>query len=51
VWPLFEKVAKNIEESRILAALHDGLLPKLLSGEIHCKHSEIRKDCTDFKKD
>ena len=32
--PIYEKVLQNLRESRILAAIRDALLPKLLSGEI-----------------
>ena len=32
--PIPECINRNIDESRTLAALRDGLLPKLLSGEI-----------------
>ena len=34
VHPMFEKIDKNIAESRILASLRDTLLPKLLTGEL-----------------
>jgi type I restriction enzyme S subunit len=37
---LFEKWITSIEESRILAATRDALLPKLLSGEIRVKEAE-----------
>ncbi len=35
--PIFLKVFSNISESRMLAAIRDALLPKLLSGEIRLK--------------
>jgi len=40
VGPMLERVARNLEESRTLAALRDALLPKLLSGEIRVKDAE-----------
>jgi type I restriction enzyme S subunit len=35
--PLYRKIVSNERESRILAALRDALLPKLLSGELRVK--------------
>lgn len=32
--PLYDRIATNVRESRVLAALRDTLLPKLLSGEV-----------------
>jgi type I restriction enzyme S subunit len=40
VGPLFERAAKNRMDSRTLAALHDTLLPKLISGELRLKDAE-----------
>lgn len=40
VQPFIEKIQKNEEESRTLAALRDALLPKLLGGELHMQSSE-----------
>jgi type I restriction enzyme S subunit len=40
VRPVFEKAARNVEESRTLATLRDFLLPKLLSGEIRVRDAE-----------
>jgi len=40
VGPLFGKMAQTLQESRVLAALRDTLLPKLLSGEIRVKQAE-----------
>ncbi len=41
VKPLFEKIDKNDEQSRTLALIRDGLLPKLMSGEIRVEGIEI----------
>jgi len=38
--PLLAKIAQTERESRILAALRDGLLPKLISGELRVKDAE-----------
>jgi type I restriction enzyme S subunit len=38
--PQFAKLRANFEESRILAALRDTLLPKLISGEQRVKDAE-----------
>ena len=38
VRPLFERIVKNQQESRTLAALRDTLLPKLISGELRTCH-------------
>jgi len=38
--PLYEKMAQNLYENNTLAAIHDTLLPKLLSGEIRVKDAE-----------
>ena len=40
VRPLVERIIANIHESRILAALRDTLLPKLISGELRLKDAE-----------
>lgn len=40
VGPLYEKAAKNLAESRILAGIRDALLPKLISGEIRVNNAE-----------
>jgi len=40
VAPLHQRVVANLHESRILAALRDALLPKLISGEIRVKGAE-----------
>lgn len=39
VCPLFERIHRNSEESRTLAALRDALLPKLLSREVRVKEA------------
>ncbi len=38
--PLYEQIVKNQRESRILVALRDVLLPKLLSGKLRVKDAE-----------
>ena len=38
--PLVDKIIGNIHQSRILAAIRDALLPKLLSGEIRVNDAE-----------
>jgi len=38
--PSVERIITSIHESRTLAALHDALLPKLISGEIRVKDAE-----------
>ncbi len=38
--PMFEKIDKNIAESRALASLRDTLLPKLISGELRVPDAE-----------
>ncbi len=38
--PLYAKVLQNLRESRILTAIRDALLPKLMSGEIRVKDAE-----------
>lgn len=40
VGPVFGRILASIEESRMLAALRDTLLPKLISGEIRVKDAE-----------
>ena len=40
VKPLFERIFQNTEESRILAALRDTLLPKLISGALRVPDAE-----------
>lgn len=42
--PLAEKIQANVRESRTLAALRDGLLPKLLSGELRVPVSTQTKE-------
>ena len=38
--PLFQRILASIEESQVLAALRDSLLPKLISGELRVKDAE-----------
>jgi type I restriction enzyme, S subunit len=38
--PFLELIISNVHESHTLAALHDLLLPKLMSGEIRVKDAE-----------
>jgi len=38
--PSVERIIASIHESRTLAALHDALLPKLISGELRVKEAE-----------
>jgi type I restriction enzyme S subunit len=40
VGPLFSKIDMNEEKSRILAALRDALLPKLISGQLRVRDAE-----------
>jgi len=40
VQPLFARAGAATRESRILAALRDALLPKLISGELRVKDAE-----------
>lgn len=40
VKPMYELVAKNLEEAQTLASLRATLLPKLISGEIRVKNLE-----------
>jgi type I restriction enzyme S subunit len=40
VEPILQKIYGNLLESRTLAAFRDGLLPKLLSGEVRVKEAE-----------
>lgn len=40
VEPIFERIEKNEQESRTLAATRDALLPKLMSGEIRVAEAE-----------
>ncbi|NNM99926.1 MAG: hypothetical protein HKL91_09020 [Candidatus Eremiobacteraeota bacterium] len=40
VRPMFERISAISKESRTLAALRDGLLPKLISGEIRVTEAE-----------
>lgn len=40
VGPLHQLIAKNLIQSRTLAALRDSLLPKLISGEIRVENAE-----------
>jgi type I restriction enzyme S subunit len=40
VSPFDDKVRRNVEQSRTLAALRDTLLPKLISGELRVKDAE-----------
>jgi type I restriction enzyme S subunit len=38
--PIFDRINRNLEQSRTLAALRDTLLPKLLSGELRIPEAE-----------
>ncbi|MBI4064541.1 MAG: restriction endonuclease subunit S [Elusimicrobia bacterium] len=38
--PLYEKIVQNLEESRILAAIRDTLLPKLISDELRIPNAK-----------
>lgn len=40
IQPRFVQIQSNKEQSNILAAIHDALLPKLLSGELRVKDVE-----------
>ena len=40
VYPLFSKIEANQSEIRTLAAIRDGLLPKLMSGELRMREAE-----------
>jgi hypothetical protein len=40
VEPLFLKIVPNLKESRTLTSLQDGLLPKLMMGEVMVKEVE-----------
>ncbi|MDP9479363.1 MAG: restriction endonuclease subunit S, partial [Actinomycetota bacterium] len=40
VRPLIERIQVNIHQSRVLAAIRDALLPKLLSGEVRVREAE-----------
>jgi type I restriction enzyme S subunit len=40
VRPWIDRIIAAIHESRTLAALRDGLLPKLISGELRVKDAE-----------
>ena len=40
VTPLYRRLVDNVRESRTLAGLRDGLLPKLISGELRVKDAE-----------
>jgi len=44
--PLLAKVARNNRESRVLAALRDTLLPKLISGELRVKEVQRAVEAT-----
>lgn len=44
VEPLYRKIVANLKESRTLANLRDGLLPKLMRGEVRVKEVEIRQE-------
>ena len=46
VAPVFRRVAKSIRESYTLAALRDGLLPKLISGELRTGVAEAHSEAT-----
>lgn len=39
--PMFDKVSKNLEQILTLQKLRDTLLPKLISGEVRVKQSEV----------
>jgi type I restriction enzyme, S subunit len=43
--PLMQGIKSNLSESRTLAALHDRLLPKLISGELRIQNV----DCSDLR--
>ena len=38
--PMLDRIVANIHESRVLGALRDALLPKLVSGEMHVRVAE-----------
>jgi type I restriction enzyme, S subunit len=40
ILPIVERIVVSVHESRVLAALRDALLPKLVSGELRVKHAE-----------
>lgn len=40
VAPMYDKMGANLRQSRILAAIRDALLPKLLSGEVRVEEAE-----------
>ena len=42
--PILERIVRNVHESRALAAVRDGLLPKLVSGQLQCKSSTGRTE-------
>jgi hypothetical protein len=42
--PLVERIIANLHESRILAALRDALLPKLLSGQLRLPAKTVSLD-------
>ena len=37
--PLFDRIVAIVHENRTLAELRDMLLPKLMSGELHVRHT------------
>ena len=47
VAPLFAMVRHNADQSRLLTALRDGLLPKLISGEMRVSRSAPNAEGTD----
>jgi type I restriction enzyme S subunit len=44
VQPLFELIASNEQQVRVLAAIRDTLLPKLISGELRVPAAEESAD-------
>jgi type I restriction enzyme, S subunit len=41
VGPLYKRIRKSVEENRILEVLRDGLLPKLISGELRVRDAAL----------
>jgi type I restriction enzyme S subunit len=39
--PLYERIVENVRESRTLATLRDTLLPRLITGELRLKQSNL----------
>ena len=42
-WPMLERTLRNKSENHTLTALRDTLLPKLISGEIRIRPSEVQQ--------